>query len=326
MYHPDSYATALAFMIVTMIAWGSWANTQKLVPHFPFQLYYWDYVAGMLGFMVIAGLVMGSGPLLHDLASARPSAFLYALAGGAVFNIANLLLVATIAISGLAVAFPVGIGLALVVGVALNYAIEPKGHPVLLFAGVALVLAAIVVDALAYRLRGDAEKRETGRGLRLALLCGVLMGLFYPLVAHAHAGADGLNGYSVGIVFALGVLLCALPVNAFLMRRPLTNEPPTSFGAYRAASPGTHGCGVLGGMIWGCGFLLSILAADSALIGPAVSYAIGQGATMVSAGWGVFVWREFSGAPRASRMLLAPMFVLFLVGLIMVAAAPLYGR
>lgn len=329
MFQPDSYAIALVMMVTTMICWGSWANMMKLAPGFPFQLFYWDYVIGVLLVSLILGLTMGSlgGPaaLVANLRQADLVSIFYALAGGAVFNVANLLLVAAISIAGLAVAFPVGIGLALVVGALLNYTIAPAGNPLLLFGGVALVLAAIVVDALAYRARGDNGTRNVGRGLKLALACGILMGIFYPLVIKASAAPTGLGPYSVSFVFSVGVALSALVFNTYLMRRPITADPPCSFAGYNAASTRTHMVGVVGGAIWGLGMTFSLVAATTHFVGPAVSYAIGQGATMVSAAWGVFVWREFAGAPGSARNLLALMFVLFLVGLGMVAIAPLYA-
>jgi glucose uptake protein len=328
MFQPEGYAIALAMMLTTMICWGSWANMMKLAPGFPFQLFYWDYVIGVLLASLVLGLTLGSlggpGAMIPNLLQTDVTSLLYALAGGAVFNIANLLLVAAISIAGLAVAFPVGIGLALVVGVLLNYAITPAGNPLLLFGGVALVLAAIVVDALAYRARGSAGNHDTGRGLKLAIACGFLMGIFYPLVTKAAASPNGLGPYSVSVVFSMGVALSALVFNTYLMRRPITADPPCTFTTYYAAPGRIHLVGVIGGAIWGLGMTFSLVAATTHFVGPAVSYAIGQGATMVSAAWGVFVWREFAGAPASARNLLAVMFLLFLVGLGMVAVAPLF--
>lgn len=329
MFQPDGYAIALAMMVTTMICWGSWANMMKLTPGWPFQLFYWDYVIGVLLVSLVLGLTMGStgGPaaMAANLRQADMTAILYALAGGAVFNIANLLLVAAISIAGLAVAFPVGIGLALVVGVLLNYAIAPAGNPMLLFGGVALVLAAIVVDALAYRARGNDGSVNVARGLKLAIACGILMGIFYPLVTKSSEGPAGLGPYSVSFMFSVGVLLSAFVFNTYLMRRPITADAPCHFRDYFAASGRTHLVGIIGGAIWGLGMTFSLVAGTTHFVGPAVSYAIGQGATMVSAAWGVFVWREFAGAPQSARKLLTLMFLLFLVGLGMVAVAPLYA-
>lgn len=329
MFQPDNYAIALVMMLTTMVCWGSWANTMKLTRGFPFQLFYWDYAAGVLAVSLVLGLTMGStgGPaaMIANLGQAGTGNILYALAGGVVFNIANLLLVAAISIAGLAVAFPVGIGLALIVGVLLNYILAPAGNPLLLFGGVVLVLAAIIVDAMAYRARGDEGQRNVGRGLKIAIACGFLMGIFYPLVTKSYEGPAGLGPYSISFVFSLGVFVSSFLFNSWLMRHPITADPPCSFVQYRAASTGVHLAGLAGGAIWGLGMTFSLVAATTHYVGPAVSYAIGQGATMVSAAWGVFVWREFANAPASARQLLAMMFFLFLVGLGLVAVAPLYA-
>src|SRR5277367_489497 len=217
MYQPESYAIALAFMIITMLCWGSWANTMKLAPGYRFQLFYWDYVLGLIFGALFLGLTLGSFghaglPFLSDLSNASTESTAWALLGGIDFNVANLLLVAAIDIAGLAVAFPIGIGLALVVGVLLNYAISPKGHPGLLFGGVALVVLAIILDALAYRRRESERRSVSMRGIWISVACGVLMGVFYPLVTKAVTGEHSLGPYAVALFFAFGVVLCAVPL------------------------------------------------------------------------------------------------------------------
>ena len=331
MYEPQTYGTALCLMIVSMLSWGSWANTMKFVPQWPFQLFYWDYVLGVILVSLVAGLTLGSlddGPesFMMDLRSAGTLELGYALAAGAVFNIANLLLVATISIAGLAVAFPIGIGLALVVGVILNYVLSPTGSPLLLFGGIVLVSSAIVVDALAFKRRGTTASAQGSRGIWLSIACGLLMGSFFPLVTRAAAGPAGLGPYAVATVFGCGVLLCAIPANFYLMRRPITADSPTSMGQYFAGGICEHLSGIMGGTIWGLGAICSFVAAHASIVGPAISYAMGQGATMVSAAWGVFVWREFADAPVGARRLLAPMFILFILGLTAVAIAPLVAK
>ena len=330
MYEPQTYGAALCLMIAAMVCWGSWANTMKFVPTWPFQLFYWDYVAGVLLVSILAGVTLGStdgGPssFWHNLSAASGQKIAYALAAGAVFNVANLLLVAAISIAGLAVAFPIGIGLALIVGVILNYALAPAGNPLFLFGGVALVSAAIVFDAMAFRARDSEAGRKT-RGIGLSILCGLLMGSFFPLVTRASSGPTSLGPYTVAFVFALGVLACSIPVNFYLMRRPITADPPTSMREYFAGGVREHLSGVAGGAIWGLGAICSFVAAHASIVGPATSYAMGQGATMISAAWGVFVWREFAQAPPSAKRLLPPMFILFILGLAAVAAAPLFAK
>jgi glucose uptake protein len=235
--------------------------------------------------------------------------------------VANLLLVAAIDIAGLAVAFPIGIGLALVVGVLLNYALMPHGNPVLLFGGVLLVVLAIVFSALAYRKRETSQREMTTRGIVISLACGILMGLFYPFVTKAMTGEDSLSPYSVSVVFAVGILLCALPLNYFFMRKPITKTPSLSLQDYFAGRPSWHVLGLLGGCVWCIGTVLNFVAGHAQIVGPAIAYAIGQGATMVSAIWGVFVWQEFAQAPQDARRLLVLMFICYIAGLTAIAAA-----
>jgi len=331
MYQPEMYIVSLSFMILTMLCWGSWANTMKLTPGYAFQLYYWDYVIGIIVGSLVWGLTLGSwggGELsfLRNINQADSRHMLFAVAGGAVFNVANLLLVAAIDIAGLAVAFPVGIGLALVEGVLLNYAISPKGHPGLLFGGVALVVLAIVVDALAYRRRESQQRSVSLRGIWISVACGLLMGIFYPLVTKAVSGEHSLGPYSVAFFFAIGTALCAIPVNYLFMKKPLTGTPPVNMAQYFRAKPAWHFWGVMGGLIWCTGSVFNFVASHAQMIGPAVSYAIGQGATMVSAVWGVFIWKEFVSAPLASRKLIPAMFIFFLLGLGSIAIAPMVAK
>jgi glucose uptake protein len=328
MYQPEAYGIALLFMIISMLCWGSWANTMKLTAGYAFQLFYWDYVIGIFLGSIVWGFTLGNWgggdiSLLRNISQADSQHMLFAIAGGAVFNVANLLLVAAIDIAGLAVAFPIGIGLALVVGVLLNYAISPKGHPGLLFGGMALVVLAIVFDALAYRRRESERRSISVRGIWISVACGVLMGIFYPLVTKAVTGEHSLGPYSVALFFAFGVVLCAIPVNYLFMKKPLTGTPPVNMSQYFQAKAAWHFWGVLGGLIWCTGTVFNFVASQARIIGPAVSYAIGQGATMVSAVWGVFIWKEFASAPQSSRKLIPAMFIFFLLGLGSIAVAPM---
>jgi glucose uptake protein len=279
-------------------------------------------VASLIWGMTLGSLHGGLSAFWPNLLQGDRAHFLLAMAGGAVFNVANLLLVAAIDIAGMAVAFPIGIGLALVVGVLLNYLIDPRGNPLLLFGGVALVALAILVDAAAYRKR-EASGKVSARGVLISVASGILMGLFYPLVAKSSSGEHSFGPYSVTFVFALGVAICAIPVNLWLMRHPLTGRPPVALSDYARAKGPWHFWGVAGGMIWCTGAVTNFVASHAHVVGPAISYAIGQGATMISAAWGVFVWKEFASAPPAAKRLIPLMFVLFLLGLAAIAIAPI---
>ena len=331
MFQPQSYLVAFSFMVITMLCWGSWANTIKLCHGYRFQLFYWDYVLGLLLGALLWGLTLGSmggsgRAFLADITHAGTSNILFAIAGGVVFNIANLLLVAAIDIAGLAVAFPIGIGLALVVGAVSSYVIAPAGNPLLLFGGIALVATAIVLDAMAYRLRETGQPTLSTRGVAISLVAGLLMGTFYPIVSKGMTGAGAPGPYATTFFFAIGVALCAFPFNYLLMRHPLDGSAPAAMSGFWRARGSWHLWGILGGVIWCTGAVLNFVASRAHIVGPAVSYSIGQGATMISAAWGVFIWREFAGAPQRSRNFLTWMFVFFLCGLSAVALAPIVGN
>jgi glucose uptake protein len=329
LYQPQTYVIALSFMIVSMLCWGSWANTIKLCPQYRFQLFYWDYVIGLILGTVLWGLTLGSlgqtgRAFVQDITASDLHHIGLAVTGGIIFNVANLLLVAAIDIAGLAVAFPVGIGLALVVGAVISYVLAPAGNPLMLFGGIALVVTAIVLDAAAYRLRESERHRISVNGVIISLVAGLLMGCFYPFVSRAMSGAGAPGPYATSFFFALGVGACALVANSLLMRYPLDGKTPVSIGAYAQAQRSWHLWGILGGLIWCAGAVLNFIASRANIVGPAVSYSIGQGATMISAAWGVFIWHEFSSAPSRAKTLLAWMFAVFLCGLSAVALAPLF--
>jgi glucose uptake protein len=330
MFIPQVYFVALIMMLLSMVCWGSWANTQKLCRNWRFELFYWDYVWGILLISGLASLTLGrtdaASPdsVFHNLAAADAGHFAYALAGGVVFNVGNILLVAAIALAGMAVAFPIGVGLALVIGSVLNYLIMPKGNPLLLFGGIALVCMAIALDALAYR-RAFQDLKASTKGIVVSLLSGVSLGFFYPFVAKALTGENHLGPYTVAFLFALGILACNIPLNYVFMRRPVSG-PPVELKDYFQGAGRLHWWGILGGMIWGVGTVSNYISSYAQMVGPATAYALGQGATMVSAIWGVFVWKEFRGAGPEAKRLLALMFVCFIVGLACVALAPVVPR
>jgi glucose uptake protein len=329
LFQPETYSISLLLMIVSMLCWGSWANTVKLCPGYRFQLFYWDYVIGVILGSLLWGLTLGSfgkegRPFFTDVMHSSGHAVWLGILGGTIFNIANLLLVAAIDIAGLAVAFPVGIGLALIVGAIGSYVVSPAANPLILFSGILLVVIAILFDAAAYRLRERTQQKTSGKGVVISLIAGLLMGCFYPFVSKAMSGADAPGPYATSFFFALGVGACSLVANALLMRYPLDGREPVRISGYVSAPSRWHAWGIAGGAIWCTGAVLNFVASQAHIVGPAVSYSIGQRATMISACWGVFIWREFADAPLRSKKLLVWMFVFFLCGLTAVALAPLF--
>jgi len=324
MYIVETYTVAVILTVITMLCWGSWANTQKLAAKtWRFELFYWDYVLGILLFSLILGHTLGSTGsqgmgFTDNLRQASWTSFFGALAGGVIFNLANILIVAAIAIAGMSVAFPIGIGIALVLGVIINYIAKPQGDALLLFSGVALVSLAIVIDALAYGKKAAQAHKVPAKGIIISIVGGVLMALFYRFVAASMATnqvspeAGMLTPYSAVFIFSLGVLVSNFLFNTILMRKPFEGLP-VAYSQYFRGSFKEHLTGIAGGMIWCVGMSLSILAANKA--GFAISYGLGQGATLIAALWGVFIWKEFKNAPKQVNKLLAMMFVLFVAGL-----------
>ena len=325
MFIIQSYATAVLFCVVTMLCWGSWANTQKLASKsWRFELFYWDYVIGILLFSLLSALTLGSvgtegRSFLTDIRQASGANIGSALLGGIIFNAANILLSAAIAIAGMSVAFPVGIGIALVLGVIVNYSAEQKGSSVLLFAGVALVVVAILLNAAAYRKKESGQGKVSAKGIVLSLVAGVLMSFFYRFIAASmdldnfvSPAVGKMTPYTAVFVFSVGIFLSNFLFNTILIKKPFVGEP-TSYAAYFRGNFRTHLTGMLGGLIWGVGNSFNLIAAGKA--GPAISYGLGQGATLIAALWGVFVWREFKNAPKGTNGLVAAMFFFFVAGL-----------
>ncbi len=341
MFTPHTLGLALFMMITSAICWGSWANTYKGVKNYRFELFYWDYAIGIFLIALILGHTMGStshdaSSLIRNVHSANPSDVILAMVGGAIFNLANLLLVAAIDMAGLAIAFPVSIGIALVVGVITSYAQNPQGKAGLLAAGVLCALIAVVLDGRAYRslaaarlskecsTEGSTSSSTSKKSIIVCIVSGVLMGLWAPFMTRAmpHEVNGVIQGslgpYAAAIFLTLGALLSCLVWNVYFMKHPLVGAP-VKFSGYFSAPASGHALGLLGGFIWGIGMVFNLVAAS--FTGVAISYAIGQSAPMVAALWGVLAWKEFDGAPGKAKMYLGLMFVFYCLGILLVARA-----
>ena len=322
---------AILFCVFTMLGWGSWANTQKLSgkDRWPFELFYWDFAVGVLAFSLIFAFTLGSSgsagaPFLENFHTMARGPATRAVASGVLFNLSNILLVVAIDAAGMAVAFPVGVGLALVIGTLQSYILSPKGNIALLATGVVLILFAMTMSALAYGRLGKAKNTAAVRGLAFAVVAGSLMGFFYPQLNAAISPnfatqtiqQGSLTPYAAMVLFSIGLLASNFIFNTIFMR-----AGKVTYGEYFRGGARLHSLGFLGGCIWMLALSLNVLAAGVA--GPAISYALGQGATLVAAIWGVFIWREFVGAPRGTGMLIALMFIGYLAGLALIGAASL---
>jgi len=310
-------------MITSAICWGSWANTYKGVKNYRFELFYWDYAIGIFLVSLILGHTMGStghdaSSLVNNIHSADVSNVVYALIGGALFNLANLLLVAAIDMAGLAVAFPVSIGIALVVGTVLSYALQPKGNAGFLGLGVICALVAVILDGKAYGSLALTGRSVSRKSIVTCVVSGVLMGLWAPFMTHAMTHGRSLGPYSAAVFLTLGALFSCFIWNIYFMKHPLVGEPVSLGGFFHAPMSG-HLLGLLGGFIWGIGTVFNLVAAS--LTGVAISYAIGQSAPMVAALWGILVWKEFSGSGSRAKLYITLMFVFFGMAIFLIAQA-----
>lgn len=322
MFIIETYSTAVFLCVITMLCWGSWANTQKLTTStWRFELFYWDYSLGILLASLLLAFTLGStGTMgrgfLADVAQAMPEHIQSAMIGGVVFNAANILLVAAIGITGMAVAFPVGIGIALVLGVLVNYLDQPSGNPLIIFGGVGLITLAIILNAWAYGKRSSTGMSV--KGLLIAVVSGCMMGLFYKYVANSMVlnfsmpEAGKLTPYTALVFFAVGILASSLVFNTIQMYRPFQGDA-VGFVDYFRGSLKDHAVGMLGGAIWFIGMAFSIIASEKA--GTAISYGLGQGATVVAALWGIYIWKEFDGSDAKTQGMLKLMLALYILGL-----------
>jgi glucose uptake protein len=312
MFVVNSLPLAILFCVVTMLGWGSWANTQKLAgkEKWPFELFYWDYAIGVFLFSILFAALLGGG------FSVIASATIPALISGAIFNLSNLLLVVGIDAAGMSVAFPIGVGLALVIGTVESYLENPKGNPSFLFAGVALIVFAMIMSAAAHSRLPHSGGKNRLRGLIFSVIAGCIMGLFYPQLMRA-IGPAKLTPYVALVFFGAGVLASNFIVNTVFMK-----TGGVTYADYFRGSAKLHLIGILGGCIWMVALCLNVIASDVA--GPAISYALGQGATLVAAIWGVLIWREFHAAPKGTMLYIALMFVGYASGLILIGSATLH--
>lgn len=329
MFIVDNVGIAIVLCVITMLGWGSWANTQKLAGkgELPFQLYYWDYAIGVfflgLAFAFTLGSFGSAGmAFIPNLDQAALTAVATAIASGALFNLSNILFVVAIDDAGLAVAFPVGVGLSAVIGTTVTYFQAPKGNPILLFSGIGLLVTAMFLSGWAHSKLPQTEGKSGVRGIVFAIIAGALMGFFYPQLMHSISvdfnsvpiQAGKLTPYAGLAYFGLGLLLSNFILNTVFMRLAGLH-----YHDYIRTDPHLHLLGFAGGIIWMLALELCVIAAGAA--GPAISFALGQGATLVAAIWGVAIWKEFRSAPPGTMLFVLLMFCGYAAGLILIGMA-----
>jgi len=335
---PQTYAVTILLMVFSMLCWGSWASTYKAAG-WRFELYYFDFSLGLLATATVLAFTAGSMgfdgfTFLDDLLHAGRRPLFYAFMAGVVFNLANMLLMAAIAVAGMTVAFPISAGLALIVGVVIGLFQKPIGHPLMAFAGCVLIFAAILAAGSVYRfineIRHEANARAgkakstkrpvAVKGIAISLVSGAIMAGIYPMLAKAKEGEGGLGPYSVAMIFAVGAFASMFVFNLFFMNLPVEGNP-IDFMDYFKASLRAHGLSILGGMILCLGAVAGLTAAsvENIRIVPSLSYGLSQAPALIAVLWGTLVWKEVKDGDSRTKSMVALMFVLFAVGVMLVS-------
>ena len=337
MFIIENYWLAVSACVFCMICWGSWSNTQKLAAKtWRFELFYWDFVIGLVLTSLLWGFTAGTFgsdgiSFVDDLKQADSQSIMYAMLGGIVWNVGNLLFVMAIALAGMSVAFPIGGGIAWLGGIIFNYILEVQGGgsleslpKTMLFSGVAVIFVAIYLSMVAYKKLADQQRKPSAKGIILSIIAGLFFAFFYGFVVKSFnpeivtGGTGNLGPYTGTLFFTLGAFVTTIALNPIVMKKPVEGEPVT-FKQYFAGDLKTHAIGVLGGLIWASGMVVSFMGVGSA--DPAIAYALSNASPVVAILWGVFVWKEFKDAPKGTNKILTTMFVLFLIGLVVITAS-----
>lgn len=327
MFEVQNYMLAITLCFLAMICWGSWQNTRNLIPSsWRFELFYWDFSIGIVILSIIAAFTLGSIDLanrtfMQDIAQAGTSYILLAMLGGFIWNLGTLLLTAGIATTGMAVAFPIGGGIGWILGIIINYIGKPEGNPVWLFAGCAIIVAAIICSMLSYKKKATSQQKSF-KGVLYSLAAGIFIAFFYRFVMMSISAdispqytGGKLTPYTSVVFFAFGALVSTLLLNPVFMRFPVEG-PPVTMKTYFQGSAKIHIIGMIGGAIWCLGQVLSVMSANAA--SPAIAYGLSNAAPIVAAIWGIFVWKEFKDAPKGTNSLLLAMFVFYIIGLALI--------
>jgi glucose uptake protein len=351
---PHTNFAIMVLLIISMFCWGSWANTLKLAGKWRFELYCFDFAFALMLFALIYALTTGNlgydgFGFMDNVMNAGKREWASAAGGGVVFAFGNIMLMAAISAAGMALAFPLALGTALIIGAVLSWAASPGGNPLNLWAGGLLVVVAMVADASGYRALGRqrhealakagkarSTRRPSGvKGIVLSLFGGLLLGATPMLLQKATVPDTGLGPYAVWVFFGVGVLTTTLAVGMFLLNLSMQGEE-LSIAAYFKSTRRQHMLGWLGGAMWCTGAVASFVAiyantapgangglpAGAAPVGPVPIYALAQSATLLAAIWGMLVWKEGKDGDFRVKAMMALTLVLFAGGVAMIALSP----
>jgi glucose uptake protein len=337
-------------MFACMFCWGSWVNTYKLTTRWRYELFYYDCALGAAICAAATAFTLGSmNPqdltFQDNFLIASVHRMVYAVGAGVLLNLANLCFLAGISVSGMAVAFPISVGLAVVVNGVWNYIPIGQANPVFVFGGALCLVVAVVLSSLAHISHSDALKsapaarvdpRAPGAtrpapaatGLILASLSGILLGLVFPVLDNVRAGENAVSPYGAALLMAGGIVFSTFLLVPFLLNFPIQGSP-VEFRAYFKGSKKQHFWGIFGGLVWMGGTVCYLVVRSTPTLtasNAAVNFGVAFAAGLLGALWGLLGWREFRGSSYKVKMLLLSVLVLYAVGLGMMALAPLYAR
>jgi glucose uptake protein len=342
---PQTYPLVLALMILSMVFLGSWASFFKMAGKWRFELFYFDFAFGLIVAVVIYAFTFGNlgydgFNFIDDLQHAGKRQWLFGFLAGVIFNFANMLLMAAVSVAGMAVAFPMALAVAVLMGTAVGSIAHATGNPLLVTLGCLLLLMSIIVNAVSYRImnyarhetlaregKAKSTRRPTSlKGIILAVVSGVLMGSFNPLLDKARAGDVGMGPYAISAMFAFGVFFTTPVFSIFFMNLPVEGDP-VDFGSYFSSKLKQHILGIIGGVVWVTGILAGMVAGsvpENIAGNPLVHFMLGNCWPLLATAWGALVFREFRGADVRVKIMSLLMVVLFICGVGMIALGPIY--
>lgn len=326
--------------MLSFLCLGLWPNTFKRTgPQWRFELFYFDFAIGAILLAVLAAFTFGTfgSEMAFDdrMLVAGRSAQVWAIAAGFLFNLGNMLFVAAMSLIGVSAAFPLSAGLALIIASLLNFRAE---NVVFLISGIVLLLIGLVLDGTACRLRDlgigggakgaqkpvakappKAKTRRTTKGILIALLSGIPLGLFYPLFTKGAAGDFGLGPYAGLLLFCVGIIIATVIFNFYFMNIAIEGGA-IAFNAYFRGRASQHFLGFMGGALWAAGALAAAVA-SSAPPGVGLSASlrliVPLASVILALLSGLWIWKEFPAKTNNASIYIGMAVVVFACGLVL---------
>jgi glucose uptake protein len=344
---PRNDSTLTVLLVLCMLCWGTWPIFHKMAKRYRFELFYFDFGFGMGFVALLCAFTVGSlgfdgFSFTDDLLNARKQEWLLAILAAMIFNFGNMLTLGASSITGIAVAFPLSFGVAMIVGSWMNYLGHPGIDSALMWGGTMLVIVSLILGSSAYShlramqhetLARAGKTKSTRRpsslkGILLSLVGGLVLGTFAPLLLRAQDPEDGVGPYSLLFLFALGVFVSTFIFNLFFMNLPMEGDP-LEIADYIKTPIKNHLFGALSGAVWGIG-AVAIFVANSPKgeIHPTgtSSLILAQAAPILAALWGWLIWKELKGGDIRVKAFAGLMLVFFAGGLTFFSLAAMTAK